>query len=427
MAKAKDAVTELAEKLVRALEAQRARGDGAYPLTLKRLGELADSQATSEQLRKALGKKPCKERVVVGQKKNDAAPAALAEDADRLAGSTMLLEFVLEQVCTAEKPVVSLASAKAKVDGKLRPMFEREVNRRAADDTLPSSVGSVTVRGKPHLYLRRMPPPPPPKKPEVELAEKLTRALESQRLLGADAYPCRLDRLLDQADPQAPPRVVTRALKEFEKGAVLACKGRRDTLVALADDAGRLASSARLLEALLAVAKTEATQAFTADELKKKLTPSLREPFAAATAAGREEGTLPPTVGCVKVKNKPLFFLLGDATVSRVVVAPQPQPSRGAVPAPVAPPPTDFARTFAEAFDRLDRRDGGFNFVNLRDLRRELPADRETFDAELHRLRAAGRYSLSAAEGRHGVSPEERQAGIDEGGALLLFVSRKTP
>ena len=61
------------------------------------------------------------------------------------------------------------------------------------------------------------------------------------------------------------------------------------------------------------------------------------------------------------------------------------------------------------------------------DLRRALPAPRETFDAELSRLRRAGRYRLSAAEGRHGIAPEERAAAIPEEGCLLLFVSRNVP
>jgi hypothetical protein len=42
-------------------------------------------------------------------------------------------------------------------------------------------------------------------------------------------------------------------------------------------------------------------------------------------------------------------------------------------------------------------------------------------------LRHQGRYSLSAAEGRHGILPEEHDAGIIEDGSLLLFVSRKAP
>jgi hypothetical protein len=59
------------------------------------------------------------------------------------------------------------------------------------------------------------------------------------------------------------------------------------------------------------------------------------------------------------------------------------------------------------------------------DLRQALPVDRAVFDAELRRLRIAGRYTLSAAEGRHGTNAEERAAGITEEGALLLYVSRK--
>jgi hypothetical protein len=45
----------------------------------------------------------------------------------------------------------------------------------------------------------------------------------------------------------------------------------------------------------------------------------------------------------------------------------------------------------------------------------------------LRKLRIAGRYTLSAAEGRHGITPEEQQAGILEEGSLLLHVHRKKP
>jgi hypothetical protein len=54
-----------------------------------------------------------------------------------------------------------------------------------------------------------------------------------------------------------------------------------------------------------------------------------------------------------------------------------------------------------------------------------LPVERTTFDAGLEELRRAGRYTLSGAEGRHGVSDAERDAGICEVGTLLLYVSRK--
>jgi hypothetical protein len=58
-------------------------------------------------------------------------------------------------------------------------------------------------------------------------------------------------------------------------------------------------------------------------------------------------------------------------------------------------------------------------------LRQQVPVEREHFDEELNRLRRANRYTLSAAESRHGVSEEEREAGIVEHGSLLLFVSRR--
>jgi len=91
-----------------------------------------------------------------------------------------------------------------------------------------------------------------------------------------------------------------------------------------------------------------------------------------------------------------------------------------------AAPSSDFAARFTEAFDRLDRQHGSHNHLSLLWLRREL-ADipRDVFEAELRRLRQLGRFSLSAAEGRHGLTAEERDAAIREFGELLLFVSRR--
>jgi hypothetical protein len=85
----------------------------------------------------------------------------------------------------------------------------------------------------------------------------------------------------------------------------------------------------------------------------------------------------------------------------------------------------DFTSLFDEAFARLEREHGSHNHVNLTVLRRAVPVERAAFDAGLQQLRRAGRYSLSAAEGRHGLSAEEQDAGIHEDGSLLLFVSRR--
>jgi hypothetical protein len=98
-----------------------------------------------------------------------------------------------------------------------------------------------------------------------------------------------------------------------------------------------------------------------------------------------------------------------------------PEPIRRAILALVS---TAGPLDFTAAFDRLDREAGAHNFVSLVELRRALPWDRPTFDAELRKLRLAGRYTLSAAEGRHGISAQEKAAGMVEDGALLLYVSR---
>ncbi len=88
--------------------------------------------------------------------------------------------------------------------------------------------------------------------------------------------------------------------------------------------------------------------------------------------------------------------------------------------------PDDFASRFAAAFDRLDAARGGHNFVSLVDLRAALAdVSREAFDAGLNRLRAASAFTLSAAEGRHGITPAERDAALREDGCLLLFASRR--
>jgi hypothetical protein len=133
---------------------------------------------------------------------------------------------------------------------------------------------------------------------------------------------------------------------------------------------------------------------------------------------------LPATVAWILIGGKRLLFL--TRSLNRGV--PESRPPEITLPAeetPAAPPLTGaFEPAFTQAFQRVDRLKGSHNFVSLVDLRRELPVSREAFDGGLRSLRRAGKYSLSAAEGRHGISPEERDAGIEEEGTLLLYVSQ---
>ncbi len=86
----------------------------------------------------------------------------------------------------------------------------------------------------------------------------------------------------------------------------------------------------------------------------------------------------------------------------------------------------DFAAAFDLAFDQIDRQKGSHNFVSLVDLRRTMEGwPRAEFDRNLRDLRIAGRLELAGAESPGGLLPEERQAGIEEAGSLLLYVSRR--
>ena len=267
----------------------------------------------------------------------------------------------------------------------------------------------------------------------IELAEKLLRVLHAQRDQGADAYPLSVKRLVELADVGAAPAVVKKALnkKIFLKEALLAHAKVPDAPIALAADMDRLAASPSLLEFLLRQARNNATHAFTVSKLKSKAASKVQKPFQEAINRQIGEGTLPLTVGWISMQGRKQLFLLSDLHTGGSKPAPV-TPPPAAAPAPraqVAPAPAavDFRATFEEAFAQLDRSGGGHNFVSLVALRQALPAPREVFDRALRELRQAGRYTLSAAEGRGGISPEERAAGISEEGSLLLFVSRSTP
>jgi hypothetical protein len=271
--------------------------------------------------------------------------------------------------------------------------------------------------------------------PIFELADKLLRVLRSQRGLGDAAYPLSVRRLVELTDPGAAPAVLKKALarKTFLKEVALLSAKAPDAPIALAADSGTLAGSALTLEFLLRQTRTAATHAFTAAKLKKKATGKMQKPFQDAINRRIAEGTLPPTVGWVSISGRKMLLLLSDLHTTAgqpppAAPAPAPPPPPVAQEPPAAPAPAlDFVAAFEQAFTRLDRAGGGHNFVSLVALRGALSADRDSFDQGLRRLRQEGRYALSAAEGRDGISAEERAAGILEEGSLLLFVSRNSP
>jgi hypothetical protein len=291
-----------------------------------------------------------------------------------------------------------------------------------------------------------MPAMPRTRDVAADLADRMVQALAGYRSQGGGVYPLTLKRLAEGVDPQATRAEVLKAAakRSFLARVVLARSKDCEAPVAFKEDLELLAGHPAVLEYLLRCSCTPSNQALSAAQLKAKASTQLKKLFQQAVSQQLEDGSLPPAAGWIAVNRSKRLFLWEElhrnqGSGARSQESEVRNQESGATAQEIASPslipdsclltpePADFARAFDEAFARLDRQGGGHNFVNLVDLRRELPWDRATFDAELHNLRRLGRYGLSAAEGRHGVSPEEQQAGIREGGALLLFVAKKTP
>ncbi len=427
VAKSRDAASELAANLVRVLESQRSLGSSAYPLPLRRLAEVTDAGAPPELLQAALKKRPFKDRIVCGHAKHPDAPVALVEDTDQLAASPLLLEFALEQVCTPASPTCTVTKLKAQVPLKLRSKFEAAVNQCIRENTLPESAAVVLVKKQPQLHLRRYELPRPP---EEKLVESLVRVLRAQRALGSSAYPLTLRRLLELTHPDAPEAIRKKAVAwpTFKQAVVLglSVKDPLQSPIALMEDKELLAESTLLLETALREKRTADHQVLTIAELKSKVAPALKQLMESALCRKVQARSLPPTLGCLLQKKKPVFFLICDVRGGTAGPGEASTACDGAPQPAAAADRADFAQLFDDAFRRLEANQRTGNYVSLKDLRAALPAfDRVTFDAELRKLREARRYTLSAAEGRQGITREEQEAGVVEDGALLLHVSRR--
>lgn len=423
-----DPAAELAQKLIAVLKAQRVLGEGSYPPTVGRLGQLTDPGASEALIFKAIGKKPFAQQMLAAQAKALESPIALSDDMDRLAASPRLLEFLLSQTCNPSNPLATEAELKKLVTPRLRPLFSKAIKDSMEKGLLPATVAIVQEKKKIFLHWLRY---PLPKGPEEVLAESLAHVLREKRRESGGVGFLTLSQLLVQAkvDGAGPIGLKTLrnapftaqmlfGLKFKTKGNAPLTQAELQTPVCLPEDADAMADSPQLLEASLGMLRTETTQAFSLKDIQKNIVERYGARFMEGTNRRIENRQLPPTVGCVRIKAKPMLFLMQDAN---------PQVSPGAsAPGQVKNGANDFGERFDRAFRQLEQQARVPNFVNLKDLRRLLPIPAESFNAELRKLRVAGRYTLSAAEGRHGITPEEQAAGIVEDGALLLYVSRKS-
>ncbi len=434
---------ELAGRLVGALRKRKEQGTG-YPATLNDLKQEVEPTAKAPLLKQALNQDAIVRHVLRSVPARTDSPVVLVEDRDLLAGSAVLLEYLLAGTTTARKPLTTVGQLKLHLIRDLQQPFEEAVTRQIAEGHLPASVGLLRRGEVTELYLVEQTPA------AWLLGQKLLLALQEKRQTSPEMAPVTLQELVTQAGG-ATPELIRKALadKEVKKQLVVAIPGEEASPVVPTEDRDNLAGSPPLLFCLLRLSRSSQTQAFPLADLSKKLDRTLRYTFETTLEAHLESSRLPAGVGSLRIRKVPFLFLLEDLTggaareVRPEVVTAEPRmeysvpstPSSPpatpiAIPTPVQPAPfpiapDTFERRFTEAFEQLDRQRGSVNLVSLVGLRRELGIEREQFDRELHRLRREGRYTLQAAEGRHGLSEEERQAGLVEDGMLLLFVSRR--
>jgi hypothetical protein len=405
---------ELARKLLEAVQARRAQGGDAYPVSLAELNKQTNPAIKPALFRQALAQEEFARAVLRPVAGRTDAPVALAGDRDQLATSPALLEYLVAGSTTSKKPLAPVSHLKHHLIPELQQPFEDSVRRRIAERTLPPAIG-VLPGEVPELYLLA----------EVSiawvLAQKLLRSLQAQR---TDPCPVRLDHLVRQADPGATPELVRKALadKSVKGQLIVAIPGDLESPVIQAKERDEFAARPALLEQVLTGTRTPDSQAVPLPELSKKLDKTLRYTFETTTEQRLDSRSLPAGVGFLRIKKVPYLFFLSE--LHAAPPAP-PQPA----PPPVAEKPVPalaFGQRFDEAFDQLNRQRGGHNLVSLVGLRQALGVDRGVFDSELNRLRREGRYTLSAAEGREGITPEERAAALLEHGTLMLYVSRRS-
>jgi len=270
-----------------------------------------------------------------------------------------------------------------------------------------------------------------------ELAIALVKIVEEYGKLGGGKRPLTLEILAGLAGvrfgSELVPALNTTAAKKClfvvsQKGGKGKYAPAPSSFVILKTDAQALAESRELLDFCLNRLRTGTNQLFTVVELRNALRgEALKKRFEGCLRQRLREGRLPTHVGALKRKNRFYLFNLSDMAIG-VSAAPDDSRSTGAEAVEITSSSgVRFVDAFDEVFAHLDREQGNRNYVKLLALRNALPGfGRAEFDRELRELRVAGRYTLDASEGRFtSLTDEEMAAGIEEGGILLVYCSKR--
>ncbi|MEZ6122826.1 MAG: hypothetical protein R3C49_06575 [Planctomycetaceae bacterium] len=168
---------ELGEKILAELENRRSRGSG-YPATLREIAREAASGVTDEDIKAALTVKPLKPGLVSAFSDDLDALVVRKEDASLLAGHHLILQHLLQQVCSPQTPHASVDTLADMLQKPLSAAFRRQWNERLKQNRMPDFAAAVVPlsslgQGKARLEFHDVRFP----LPWVQLSEQLTTQL----------------------------------------------------------------------------------------------------------------------------------------------------------------------------------------------------------------------------------------------------------
>jgi hypothetical protein len=145
-------LASVVEKMLRVLEAQKRLGGAAYPLTIKRLAELTDPNASKQSVLKTIKTNIFRSRALAARQDFEA-PVVLLDDVETLAHSPLTLDYAFDLIQTKNR-VITVAALKKKLTSRhrLQQRFQAAVNEMLAKQRLPAHVGWISTRGNPGLF-----------------------------------------------------------------------------------------------------------------------------------------------------------------------------------------------------------------------------------------------------------------------------------
>lgn len=146
---------DLADSMLDVLHAQKGLGRIAYPLSLRRLGELTNVDDSPALIAAARGR-GFQSRAIVAKPGDLGALVAFWEDLEFLAAHSKLLRYALRASTTTSDQARSIAELGRHLtssrQGVLQKAFLKSVRDRLTNGNLPSGIGSLKIQRTARLF-----------------------------------------------------------------------------------------------------------------------------------------------------------------------------------------------------------------------------------------------------------------------------------